>query len=188
MGVDPALGCEPSDGSIHQAAVDEGKPQSLSHAAPGGRFAGRHATVYSDDHLPLPTCRGGGPKGLRGDGLSAAIATALCSAATSASPSTRHPPVFRRPSFSGPKPTRRSEWTLWPIACSMRRTWRCLPSRITIRTSAIPESRLPGVIRSTSTSAGAVTPSSSLTPLRKVSTSELLGLPLTCATYSFASL
>src|SRR5712691_280565 len=139
MGVDPALGCEPGDGSIHQTAVDEGKPKGLSHPAPGGRFAGRHATVYSDDHFSLTDCR-------RGDGLSVAMGTAPCSAATSASPSTRHPPVFRRPSFSGPKPTRRSDWTLWPIACSMRRTWRCLPSRITIQTSAVPESQLPGVI------------------------------------------
>ena len=68
-------------------------------------------------------------------------------AATSASPSRRQPPTFSRPSFNGPKPTRRSECTLWPIPCTMRRTWRWRPSRMTIRSSARPESRLPGVTR-----------------------------------------
>ena len=37
------------------------------------------------------------------------VSTARWSAETSASPNTRHPPTFNRPSFNGPKPTRCSD-------------------------------------------------------------------------------
>src|SRR5713226_379435 len=167
-GVDAALGCDPGDGAVHEAAVDEREAKPLGDPLADRRLPGRHTAVDGDDH--------GG-----------SIRTARCRASTSASPRTRQSPVFKRPSFNGPNPVRRNDCTLWPTACSIRRTWRWRPSRMTTRSSVWPEPNA-GSKPATSTSAGAVLPSSRSTPLRSSSRSLALGLPATTATYSLATL
>src|SRR6266480_5973629 len=166
--VDASLGREPRDGAIHQAAVDERKPEPLGDATAHRRLARGDATVDRDDHL------GSSPVARR-------------RASTSPGESTRQSPLFKRPSLSGPNALRSRAITLWPTACNMRRTWRCLPSVMTIRSSARPESRSPLVARTTSTSAGAVMPSSSLTPRRKTSSWRASGIPATVTAYSLAT-
>ena len=95
--VETAIGRDPRDGAVHQATVDERKAQCFGDPLTDGRFTGSHATVDGDNHFGL------------------LVSTARWSAEISASPSTRHPPSFSRPSFNGPKPTRFSDWTLWPM-------------------------------------------------------------------------
>src|SRR5256885_7889610 len=163
MWVDPLLGAKPRDGAIHQSAVDEGKPKRVRDAPSHRRLARSDAAVDGDDH--------GRPDALR-------------RAATSASRSTRQFPSLRRPRRSGPKAVRFSACTRCPTASSMRRTWRWRPSRLTTRSSAAG----PGSTRITSTSAGAVTPSSSSTPERSRARSLRLGVPPTIATYSLSTL
>src|SRR5690348_1481738 len=167
--VDPAHRGEACDGPVHQAAVDEWKAQALGDAPAHGRFPRGDAPVDRHYH------RGSSPVARR-------------SAATSPLDSTRNPPVLRRPRRRGPNAVRRSASVLWPIACSMRRTWRCLPSRITTRSSARPESRSPVVARTISTSAGAVTPSSSCTPRRSASRLARVGTPAVTTSYSLDTL
>src|SRR6266567_2099595 len=167
-GVDAALRGQPGDGPIHEAAVDERQAEPICHSPADSRLSGGHAAVDGDDHC-------------------GSIRTARRSASTSASPSTRQSPTFNRPSLSGPNPTRRKDCTLWPTACSMRRTWRWRPSRITTRTSVLPAPTA-GSKPMTSTSAGAVLPSSRSTPPRSDSRSLALGLPATTTTYSLATL
>src|SRR6266480_2602046 len=167
--VDAALGSHPCDGPVHQSAIYKRKAELLGDALADRGFARRHPSVDRDDH-----------------GSSRPVARR--SAATSPSDSTRQPPVLSRPSLSGPNAVRRRETTLWPMAWSMRRTSRFLPSRITMRISALPESRAPLVARSISTSAGAVMPSSSLTPSRSVLSCLEAGTPATTTSYSLATL
>src|SRR5437773_468290 len=166
--VDAALGCHPGDRPVHQPAIYKRKAELLRDSLADRGFARRHAPIDRDDH-----------------GSSRPVARR--SAATSPSDSPRPPPVLSRPSLKGPNAVRRRETTLWPMAWTMRRTWRFLPSRITMRISARPESRAPLVARSISTSAGAVMPSSSLTPSRSVFSCLEAGTPATTTSYSLAT-
>src|SRR4029077_14573931 len=167
-GIDTSLGGEPGDCPVHQAAVDERQTEPVRHALAHSRLASCHPAIDGDDQL-------------------GSIRTARRSASTSGSPSTRQSPTFKRPSFKGPKPVRLNDWTLCPTTCSIRRTCRCRPSRMTTR-SSVRGAPGTGSKFTTSISAGAVLPTSSSTPFLSDSRSVSFGLPATIARYSLATL